>query len=188
MLHPHVEKRASGVEGYGLFAKQPIKKDEIVWKLDPDAQLLTLAEVAAGPPDYRRYAIQSRNRYFLSQDHIELMNHSCDPNTWYEGDFQRVAHRDIQPGEEITLDYSTIEVEPPYRFSWECRCGAPHCRKRITNDDCLDHGFQERYKGHLPSWTVEYIEHRNKNFPALDCNSSRIFTRRRFGSLHARGT
>ena len=55
-----------------------------------------------------------------------FMNHSCDPNA-----FIRVvpglkvavfARRDIQPGEELTIDY-----RDPYHPE-VCRCGAANCR------------------------------------------------------------
>ena len=54
------------------------------------------------------------------------INHSCDPNA-----FIRIvpglkvaifARRDIQPGEELTIDYR----DPDHPEV--CRCGAPNCR------------------------------------------------------------
>ncbi len=54
------------------------------------------------------------------------MNHSCDPNAFIRvvpgskvGIF---ARRDIQPGEELTIDYGD-----PYHPE-VCRCGAANCR------------------------------------------------------------
>ena len=182
MLHPHLEKRRSDREGYGLFATRLIKAGEVVWKLDPKDRWLTLTEVRSGPPEYRRYAFQHRNRYILTQDGSQYMNHSCDPNTWYMGDDSMVARRDIQAGEEVTFDYTTSEVEPPYRFSWRCRCGASDCRKHVSNQDCLDPKFQEKYKGHLPSWILEYIEHR-KAIARPECISFQIACRRFVVSL-----
>jgi SET domain-containing protein len=57
-----------------------------------------------------------------------FMNHSCDPNA-----FIRVvpglkvaifARRDIQPGEELTIDY-----RDPYHPE-VCECGAANCRSK----------------------------------------------------------
>ena len=56
------------------------------------------------------------------------INHSCDPNA-----FIRIvpglkiaifARRDIEPGEELTIDYRDPE-HPEV-----CRCGAPNCRSK----------------------------------------------------------
>lgn len=56
------------------------------------------------------------------------INHSCDPNA-----FIRIvpglkvaifARRDIQPGEELTIDYR----DPDHPEV--CRCGAPNCRSK----------------------------------------------------------
>jgi hypothetical protein len=69
-----------------------------------------------------------------------------------------VARRDILPGEEITYDYATSEAHPWWKEKWVCQCGADNCRGVITGRDCLDPAFQERYRGHLPSWVLVFIE------------------------------
>jgi len=56
-------------------------------------------------------------------------NHSCDPNTGFSG-LDVVALRDINIGEELTIDYVTFcdRLMPPF----DCQCGSPKCRGRIT--------------------------------------------------------
>lgn len=44
-----------------------------------------------------------------------------------------IAVRDIEPGEEITDDYGTLNIEQEF----ECRCGSPRCRRVICPDDAL---------------------------------------------------
>ena len=56
-------------------------------------------------------------------------NHSCDPNTGYEG-LNLKALRDIQAGEELTLDYACLLDE--VMGSFECHCGSPNCRKVVS--------------------------------------------------------
>jgi D-alanine-D-alanine ligase len=56
-------------------------------------------------------------------------NHSCEPNTQYEG-LNVVAIKPIKEGEELTLDYATFldgEME-----SFVCNCGSVNCKKIIT--------------------------------------------------------
>ncbi len=59
------------------------------------------------------------------------INHSCQPNAFMQGVRGHLlffALRDIQPGEEITIDYQTT-LHPN---SKRCTCGAPQCRGTIN--------------------------------------------------------
>jgi len=56
-------------------------------------------------------------------------NHACDPNTAFEG-LNVVALRDIPAGEELTVDYATFYDARMIPF--ECACGSPRCRGRIS--------------------------------------------------------
>ena len=61
----------------------------------------------------------------------EIINHCCEPNlrsTIQMGHILYWSKRDIQPGEELTIDYlfsNKIDKIP-------CYCGAPHCRGTIN--------------------------------------------------------
>jgi SET domain-containing protein len=61
----------------------------------------------------------------------EFINHSCQPNLQariFKGHILYVSLRDIEPGEELTVDYnfsSKIDAVP-------CRCGAASCRGIIN--------------------------------------------------------
>ena len=50
-------------------------------------------------------------------------NHSCNPNTALDGN-QRIVVRHIEPGDEITVDYS---LHSPKNWSMVCHCGSPKC-------------------------------------------------------------
>jgi SET domain-containing protein len=59
------------------------------------------------------------------------INHSCQPNAYMRytrGHLIFIALRDIQPGEEITVDY-VITHHPDTK---RCRCKAPNCRGTIN--------------------------------------------------------
>lgn len=158
MLNPKVTQYQSSINGTGLKATSDIKEGDVVWKLDEDEERLTLEQLQKLPPDRQKLAYQQGDYFIIVTDGSEYMNHSCDPNTWWDGDETLVACRDIKAGEEVTYDYATAEIDEGFRSKWECRCGAEDCRKVITGSDCLDLKFQEKYRGHLPSWVVNFIE------------------------------
>ncbi|MBZ0294141.1 MAG: SET domain-containing protein [Anaerolineae bacterium] len=158
MLHPDIRKQSSDIDGSGLFATAFIPGGTVIWQQEPDAQHFTEAEVMQLPPEIRRLCHLYQGVFVLSQGDAEYMNHSCDPNTAHLDDETLIAIRDIFPGDEVTYDYATCEIDPTLWPDWECHCGAPHCRHVVSVRDCLDPAFQARYQGFLPSWTLEYIQ------------------------------
>lgn len=143
MLHPHIEVRGSDIEGRGLFATAPIKKGELIWRKEAGEKYYTQAEIAGLSPaernNFYRYCYQAGPDQFYGTpdgkagDDADYMNHSCDPNTWFEADGSMTALRDIAAGDEITYDYATSESRPD--FVLECRCGSPLCRGMVRGDD-----------------------------------------------------
>jgi SET domain-containing protein len=58
-------------------------------------------------------------------------NHSCNPNCHHlrinEYDYEMIAKKDINIGDEITCDYSLFETEYD-EYSFICHCGEKYCR------------------------------------------------------------
>lgn len=158
MLHPHIEVRGSDKHGRGLFAKAPIKKGELIWQKEPDERCYTRNQIDAMSDEERnnffKYCYQVGPDLFygtpegIAGDDADYMNHSCDPNTWFENDGSMTARRDIAAGEEITYDYATSEARVD--FTLTCRCGSPLCRGIVRGDDLkrLPH-LRERYGAHI---------------------------------------
>jgi hypothetical protein len=61
------------------------------------------------------------------------MNHSCDATCLSAGYDFELAIRDIAPGDELTDDYGSLNLE----YGFECRCGTPRCRRHVRPDDLL---------------------------------------------------
>jgi D-alanine-D-alanine ligase-like ATP-grasp enzyme len=132
------ERRGNAIAGFGIYACEGIRAGQIVFRGEERSErLATLRHVdhtwpAAQREVFRRYALPLNGDVAVlwSADPEEWapQNHSCDPNTAFEG-LNLVALRDIRRGEELTLDYGTLCDETMMPF--ECRCGSLNCRGRI---------------------------------------------------------
>ena len=137
MIHPSSELRFISAEiGYGVFATEFIPRGTFLWVLDAFDRILSATEREALPPLLRqqvdRYAYQAADGDFVfCWDFGRYMNHSCAPASRGVGDAFEIAVRDIQPGEELTCEYGTLNLVQPMA----CRCGALSCRGEIRRDD-----------------------------------------------------
>lgn len=60
-----------------------------------------------------------------------------------------IARDDIEPGEELTLDYAMVEANEDHVAVPECRCSTGLCRRQITGKDWQLPELQERYRNHF---------------------------------------
>lgn len=134
MLHPWTRLIwVNDDVGYGVVATRPIPKGTILWALDPLDQVFTPAEIRKlGPPLWpvlERYSyVNGQGLRVLCWDHGRFMNHSCEPASLSPGVDFELAVRDVEPGEEITCDYSSLNLEQDL----VCLCRSPRCRGRIS--------------------------------------------------------
>ena len=111
----------SKIHGLGLFADQFIPKGTVVWRFTEGFdQRLTREQISEFPELVQRYlaryASLSRKSglYLLCADAGNYFNHSDSSNCrseYRDGEAEVVTYaiQDIQPGEEMTGDYSTFE-------------------------------------------------------------------------------
>lgn len=167
-LNPKVELRISPIQGGGLFATQKIYAGELIWD---DVRYANVTEWVESFPKGDRFVVHEeeldtwpadKQDFFLNYayqvgpkthygprtqedfdaDAAFVMNHSCDPNTWFVGDTKMTARRDIEPEEELTYDYATTDtIDHP----WECGCGSDQCRGQILPTDWKLPELRERY-------------------------------------------
>ena len=137
MLHPDTELRfINPTIGYGVFATRLIPAGTITWARDELDQVFTRQQVAARPPFIReildRYCFyDGAGDWILCWDLARFVNHCCDANCLSAGFDFELAVRDIQPGEELTDDYGTLNLTAPF----DCACGAAHCRGVLEPGD-----------------------------------------------------
>lgn len=138
--------------GKGLFAKENIKKDEII--CDWTGGKVYEAENCNGlPPIVRDHAIQFEEHKWIDTKGLGFyINHSCEPNCGVNGKFQIVAMRNIKKGEHLTFDYEMTEDS---NWRMECKCGEKSCRKNIGAFKNMPDKIRKKYKGYISYWLVE---------------------------------
>jgi hypothetical protein len=139
MILPHTELRSINAQvGAGVIATHFIPCGTITWARDELDQVLSPARVATMPALFHdmleKYTYRDdAGNFILCWDLARFMNHSCAPSCLGTGYGFEIAVRDIQPGEELTDDYAALYLQSHESFN--CLCGTPHCRQRITQED-----------------------------------------------------
>jgi SET domain-containing protein len=156
---PKTAVRRSRIVGRGLFADTAIAKGEIVCV--KGGHLLTKAQFRHYQSVANEADLQIADDLFLApvteaefEDVMMFLNHSCEPNLGIQGQIVFVAMRDIAGGEELTLDYATIDHDSE---PMACRCGAEGCRRLITGRDWQKPALQEKYGSYFAWYLLEKI-------------------------------
>ena len=110
----------STIEGIGLFADEPIKSGTKVWVFEPKLDLVLSREdvekfSSIAQQQFYRYAYldKIRHKYLLCGDDGRFFNHSATPNCDESVDNDSTyATRDIDVGEELTVNYGEIYGNP----------------------------------------------------------------------------
>jgi len=138
--------RRSKIHGKGVFATRRIPKGTRL--IEYKGERISWEEAD------RRYDddIQPHHTFLFAVDDKTVIdggrygndarwiNHSCDPNCEAVDEDGRIfieTIRDIEPGEELTYDYSYILDEPhtaAVKARYPCRCGSPKCRGTILGN------------------------------------------------------
>jgi hypothetical protein len=92
----------------------------------------------------------------IEPEDADRVNHSCNPNAGIRGQVGLVAMRAIAPDEEICFDYAMSEANDIDDF--DCRCGAPNCRGRVTIYDWQIPELQARYQGYFSEYIQRLID------------------------------
>ncbi|MFN0108205.1 MAG: SET domain-containing protein [Blastocatellia bacterium] len=129
-----LEVKPSTIDGRGCFATQPFKKGRKIAEFT--GERISRVETARRLNGLRRIRICGLDSYWSVDGSVggnatQFINHSCQGNcrlTAVKGHLLFFALRDIEPGEEIVLDYEESWHDDEKR----CRCGAPNCRGRIN--------------------------------------------------------
>ena len=148
---PKTAVKPSGIAGRGLFAAAAIAEGEIVCV--KGGHLLDKAGLARHRAVVNDAELQIADDLFLApvagaefESVMMFLNHSCEPNVGVRGQVVFVAMRDVAAGEELTLDYATIDCDSE---PMACRCGEAACRGTITGEDWRRRDLQLKYGDHF---------------------------------------
>ena len=131
----------AGKKGKGVFATRRIEANEQVWDYTGEER-----DIHDIPKELWQYCFQVDYDTYVVPERGSVgwfLNHSCEPNCVILGRTRVVALRRIEPGEEVTFDYSTNVGWDG--FSMDCSCGAKSCRKVITSYSRLPNSLKGRY-------------------------------------------
>ena len=130
-----LEVRKSNVYGKGCFTLAPIRKRQKFASYAGELirgprkiEARVRQQEAAGDIKIIRIGDALAIDGAVGGDATAYINHSCAPNAFMRtAGHDKVlffALRDIEAGEEITIDYR----DPYHPAASQCRCGAPTCR------------------------------------------------------------
>lgn len=160
-LSPKLQGRVRPDGSHGVFARRLVRPGEMlaVW----GGEVRSGAQLARLSPELRRYSLQvEEDLYVVSyrQGPADWINHSCEPNAGMCGQVVLTAMRDIPPGEEICYDYSMTDGSSYDEF--QCGCGTPSCRGRVSGDDWRLPYLWERYAGYFAPYLQRRIDRMQK--------------------------
>lgn len=146
-------------KGFGVFASKPIKKGELIF---------SFSGVEFIVDDEKHYDNESRwfqigDRQWLDDESYgKFVNHSCNPNSAIFNFTELKAVKDINPGEEINVDYDATEWDNSKYDAFICKCDDKNCRGIIQGYKYLPEIWKRFYKkmGIIPNYLVK-LERQN---------------------------
>jgi hypothetical protein len=100
-------------------------------KYDPGQ---VVADFSAGKilpkPTYLTVQVDTDKHIMLQPEHLQYINHSCDPNVFFDTYTMKVvALKPIAEGDEMTFFYPSTEWDMAQPF--KCHCGSSNCLGEI---------------------------------------------------------
>ncbi|MEJ5262479.1 MAG: SET domain-containing protein-lysine N-methyltransferase [Ignavibacterium sp.] len=123
-LYENIIVKDSSLHGKGIFTQIPINKNQTILVIEGEE--IDAAECIRRENEENNVYIfwKDDNTYIdaSSTEKIKYVNHSCEANCYIDedesGNLILVASRDIEHGEELTIDYGYDEIYE------ECSCSS----------------------------------------------------------------
>ena len=149
--------KKTNLKGNGVFAVEKINKGALVAVFG--GLIIDTKELNLLTASQRSMVIQIDDDRFSYSDVItepDYINHSCEPNLYFDSQGRLVALRDIYVDEELCFDYGSADSVLIDEF--RCECGSAKCRTIINKDDWKLLSKIKPLQGHL----MPYLERKIK--------------------------
>lgn len=162
-LSDKIEIRESNTHNKGLFAKEMIKKGEIVFikggHILKKDKIFSSGIINSYHPIDDEYYLGATNA--LEEEGVKLyINHSCNPNCGIRGEITFIALMDVNIDMELTIDYAFLDNE---EYLFKCTCMENNCRKVVTGKDWKIKEIQHKYLQYFATYLREKIGNDNYN-------------------------
>ena len=143
----------SKIHGYGIIAKTNIKKGEVVFIVKGKKVKWHVKNLKTSlhGPDWVGYG---KDEWIDPSGFSEYLNHSSNPNCGIKGKVTVRAMRNIKKGDEITVDYSTIEGDKIWYMKDNNGNGN---RKLIRGIQFLPLKTYKKYLPYIPLFQLEFL-------------------------------
>jgi len=102
------------------------------------------AGTISSEPTYLTVQVDVDKHITLSPEFLQYINHSCDPNVFFNTTtLQLVALKEVGVEEEMTFFYPSTEWEMTQSFN--CYCGSPDCIGEIKGAAFLNNEIAAQY-------------------------------------------
>lgn len=134
--------------GKSLYTERPFKTGELIFTIcGPIVKTPTV------------YTIPITDELLIDpQPYGKYLCHSCNPNCGIKSRTLVMAMRDIEKGEEITIDYAMIVYEYGDEISEKeriCRCGNQNCRGSFGSYKELSDELKQKYRGFISEYLTD---------------------------------
>lgn len=127
----------SAVHGSGILTRENIKKGQAVCPC-----FGVLYEIKTAKIKYPKFSYQiSDNVAIETVNEPGFFNHSCQPNAFINNSWIFTAIRDIKKGEEILVDYGTVDY---FGYKFKCNCKEDNCRKLFNGKISANREYQKK--------------------------------------------
>jgi len=149
MTTKKITVRRSKIHGRGFFVARPVKKGAVIAALQGKICKKVNKNIkdVLGHPDWVGIG---KNTWLDPRPPFKFINHSCAPSAGIRGKTTMFAERNLKAGDEVTLDYSTIEGDP--RWHMRCFCKSKNCRKTIRSIRFLPYTTYKKYLPYIPGY------------------------------------
>ena len=156
----HIYIATSKIEGMGVMIGENAEKGDLIRYIKGEMKFKHI-ETKKDSLDNPNWVGIGKDAWIDPEKPYKFLNHSCNPSAGVKGKVSLCALKNLKEGEEVTVDYSTIEGDAMWEM--KCGCGEKNCRGIIRSIQYLP---KETFKKYLP-FVPNYFQ---KLFTSLNLN------------------